>query len=127
MLGVCAGIAALDGVLGAQRVARLRVRTPPVTASDQRRGRSFPVVLENHSGSDLRVRVAIVMPEGIVSERVVEELQAPPGDTRIDWPSTGLRRGDYELLEVHVETAIAARFVEGARVPRRGERSSRVS
>jgi uncharacterized protein (DUF58 family) len=105
VLGVCAFVAALDGVLGAERVARLGIRTPAVTRQTKDVAGVFPVVLENRSGRDLRVRVALVMPEEIVSERIVEDIQAPPGDALIDWPYTGVRRGDYDLREAHVETA----------------------
>jgi len=104
VLGVCAAIAVMDGVLGERRVARLRVRTPAVTRLTKDVAGVFPVVLENRSDRDLRVRVAIVMPEGVVSERKVEEIPAPPGDARIDWPTMGVRRGDHTLREAHLET-----------------------
>jgi uncharacterized protein (DUF58 family) len=105
VLGVCAAIAVVDGALGTHRVSELRLRTPAITRLTKDVAGAFPVVVENRSGLDLRVRVAMVMPEGVVSERVVEEIPAPPGDARIDWPATGVRRGDHELREAHVETA----------------------
>ena len=105
VLGACAAVVAVDGVRGRHRLARLRVRTPAVTRLTKDVAGVFPVVLENRSGRNVRARVAIVMPDGVVSERVVEEILAPPGDTRIEWPSTGVRRGDHELREAYVETA----------------------
>jgi uncharacterized protein (DUF58 family) len=104
VLGVSAAVALVDAVLGTERVAQFRIRTPAVTRLTKDVAGVFPVVLENRSGRELGVRVAIEMPEGIVSKRVVEEIQASPGDTRIDWSSTGLRRGDYQLGAAHVQT-----------------------
>ncbi|HUI80936.1 MAG TPA: DUF58 domain-containing protein [Bryobacteraceae bacterium] len=104
VLGLCAAIAAVDAVLGIERVSKTTVRAPAITRLTKDIATALPVVLENSSGRDLRVRVAIVMPDGVASERVAEELAAPPGEARIDWPTTGLRRGDHELCEAHIET-----------------------
>jgi uncharacterized protein (DUF58 family) len=105
LLGVCAAVAVVDGVLGLHRVARLGLRTPTITRLTKDVAGVFPVILENRSGLDLRMRVALVMPDGVVSEQLVEEIAAPPGDSRIVWPLMGVKRGDHELREAHVETA----------------------
>lgn len=105
VLGICAVVAALDGVRGAQRAARIQVRTPAVVRLTKDAGGSCLVIVENRSGAERRVRVALAMPDGITAEKRVDDVVAPAGEARIDWHCTGLRRGDHALREVHLETA----------------------
>jgi uncharacterized protein (DUF58 family) len=104
VLGLFAAVAAVDAVRGIERVLQTDIRIPGITRLTKDITGTVPVVLENRYRQHLTVRVSIVMPEGAASARIVEEVPAPPGEAEIDWPTTGLRRGDHPLREAHLET-----------------------
>ena len=105
LLGLCALVAALDAVLGLRRIARIHLRAPQLIRATKDIAITVPITIVNTSPDSLPVRVAAGMPEGVSSSRAVESVAAPRGESRIDWPCTGVARGDHDLRDLDVETA----------------------
>ena len=104
ILAVCATTAALDALRGRHRIRTLQLRTPVFLRFTKNVPASLPVTIENQSKATLRVRLGVVMPHGIESEKIVEDAATPPGLSLLNWPCTGRARGDQVLRELHVET-----------------------
>jgi uncharacterized protein (DUF58 family) len=104
-VGICVSVAALDGILGAKRVSMLSVRAPATIRLSKDLDGSLALLVGNSSGGALHAQIAIVMPDGTASTKSVEDIVAPPGDSPIGWPVTGVQRGDHQLREIHIETA----------------------
>ena len=105
ILAACAVLAAVDAVLGVRTVSRLGGGAPEVLRLTKGIEATLPLILENRSNRSLSVRLAPSLPDGIVSRRTVEQITMPRGEQRIDWPCTGVARGDHELRDVHLETS----------------------
>jgi uncharacterized protein (DUF58 family) len=105
VLAACAIMAAVDAILGGQRIHSLQLRTPEFLRFTKNVPATLPVTIENRSANGLRIRLGIVMPQGIESEKIVEETATPPGLSLLNWPCTGRARGDLVLRELHVETS----------------------
>lgn len=103
LLGLSAIVAALDAGVGFRHVSRVQLRTPPLLRVTKDIEASAPITLENRSRAPLPVRVAAVMPDGLTSTRTLEQITAAPGESRIDWPCTGVSRGDHQLRDFHLE------------------------
>ncbi len=104
-LAACAIVAAIDAILGDQRIRALSAIAPAITRLSKDVPESFRLLVRNGSSRPLQARLAIVPPHGIASEKKVEEIVAPPGYARIDWPIVGTERGDHQLRDAHLETA----------------------
>ncbi|MBZ5622629.1 MAG: DUF58 domain-containing protein, partial [Acidobacteriia bacterium] len=104
ILAGCAVAAALDAIRGAGRIRALQIRTPEFLRFTKNVPASLPITMENRSAGDLRLRLGVVMPGGVSSEKTVEETLAPPGLSLLPWPCTGRARGDQVLRELHLET-----------------------
>ena len=102
-LAALAAAAVVDGARAWRRAADVLARTPAVVRLTKDVPASLPVAVENRSGTALRLRAAVPMPAGVVSEKQVESFAAPPGECLLDWPCTGIERGDHPLREVHLE------------------------
>ena len=103
VVAACAVLAAADAVLGTRRVAQLRLAAAAVHRLTKDAVFQLPLTLENRSGAVLRLRLAPAMPEGVLSTQEVQTVEAVPGAVRLEWPCTGIRRGDHELRQVHLE------------------------
>jgi uncharacterized protein (DUF58 family) len=65
---------------------------------------TVPVSLSNAGRSDVAARVGVVMPSGIDSDTDVRLALIPAGRTTVlDWPCTGVARGDHRIEVVHLE------------------------
>jgi len=96
--------AAVDAFLGAERIRQIDLRMPEFLRFTKNVAATFPVTIENHSRNGLRLRLGAAMPEGIESEKLVEETVAPPGSSVLNWPCTARTRGDQVQRELHLET-----------------------
>jgi len=99
----CVGVAAIDAWLGSKRPNALAVEAPPSVRLTQRRVTSIPLVFENHSSQPFVARIALATPDGIVSNQESLPAKVPPGRSSLDWPVTGVVRGERRLEELHVE------------------------
>jgi uncharacterized protein (DUF58 family) len=99
-----AAAAAVDAGLGSALAAKIRARTPEIVRLTKDVAANFAVTISNQSGSSLPLRLAIVLPDGVTGDKLVEEIFAPAGDAQLAWPCTGRTRGDHPLLEVQVES-----------------------
>jgi len=94
----------IDAALADRRAAALQLRIPESLRLTKNVAANMPVTIENASGGPLTVRIGAVMPEGMASPKLIEETDAPGGISRIEWPCTGVVRGDHTLRELHLET-----------------------
>ena len=97
-------LAAADAILGASRAARLDARTQPLSRLAKDLAATLPLTIENLSAREVRVGLALPMPSGLASEKLIEEIAAPPGPSHLEWPCTPGARGDFRLEELHLET-----------------------
>jgi uncharacterized protein (DUF58 family) len=104
VLGLSAVFVAVDAVLADRSAARIALRTPESLRLTKNVAASLPVRIENRSQDAIAVRIGAVMPEGIESPKLVEDVSAPAGASLLEWPCTGVARGDHTLGELHVET-----------------------
>jgi uncharacterized protein (DUF58 family) len=102
--GICALIAVLDAVRGRERARDIELRTPPFLRLTKGVAGILPITIENRSGAPLAIRIGAVIPEGVESEREIEEVVAPEGASAIEWKCTGTARGDHSLPDLHLET-----------------------
>jgi uncharacterized protein (DUF58 family) len=105
LLAVCAAIAAADLIRGEQRLAHISASLPDTLRLTKSLPAALPVTIHNASGADLRLRLAVPMPEGLESPDLVREISAPAALSRIDWPCTGIARGDRAIPWIHIEVA----------------------
>lgn len=103
VLAGCAAVAAADAVLAGRRARRIQVGTAPFQRLTKDSVFRLPLTVENHSPQTLRLRLSPAMPEGVLSAQEVQTVEAVPGTVRLDWPCTGVRRGDHELRQLHLE------------------------
>ncbi len=104
VLAVAVLAAAVDALLGGERIRHLQLRTPEFLRFTKNVPASLPVTIENRSKVALPIRLGAVMPPGVESEKLLEETAAPPGLALLNWPCTGRWRGDQVLRELHIET-----------------------
>jgi uncharacterized protein (DUF58 family) len=104
-LATVAAVAMIDAALADRRAAAIQLRTPESLRLTKNTASNLPVTIENASGGPLHVRLGAVMPEGLESPKLAQETTAPAGTSRVDWPCTGVLRGDHTLRELHVETS----------------------
>jgi len=103
VLGVAAAIAMIDAAVALRKLDRLRVSLPEFVRLTKGVAASLPVTIENASTRDRLVRLGIVLPAGVESEKLTEDAVAPAGASRIDWPCVGKARGDHVLREAYLE------------------------
>jgi uncharacterized protein (DUF58 family) len=104
VLAACAGLAMADAALGVRRAETIVIHAPESMRFTMDVPATLPVTIENHFGRELRLRAAIPLPEGVVSEKLVEEIWAPPGASHLDWPTIPRARGDHPVEQVQIET-----------------------
>jgi uncharacterized protein (DUF58 family) len=100
----CIGVAALDGWVGSRRPNALQVQAPPSIRLTQRRMAPVPLVFQNNSLQPFVARIALVLPDSIISDQTVLPAQAPPGRSSLEWLVTGTSRGERRLDQLHVES-----------------------
>jgi len=104
VLALAAIVVGIDALRGSARIRRLRLRTPEYLRLTKNVPAALPVTIENRFDRELHLRVAVVMPPGIHSDKTIEETATPPGLSQLSWSCTGRARGDQVLREFHIET-----------------------
>jgi uncharacterized protein (DUF58 family) len=107
----CAGIvvaailvAAVDAVRARERAGAIQARAPEVVRVTKDTPAALAITWESRLAQAVSLRAGIVMPEGVSSEKITEQVNLPPGKSALAWPCTGVRRGDHDLTELHLET-----------------------
>jgi uncharacterized protein (DUF58 family) len=104
VLALCALAVIIDGFLARTRIDALTARAPAILRLTKDVPAHLPITIENRSRESAAMRLFAVMPAGVQSTTLVEEIAAPAGDSRFDWPCTGVVRGDHPLHALHLET-----------------------
>jgi uncharacterized protein (DUF58 family) len=104
VLLLCAVLAAADAMLVVKRAKRIDAHTFGIFQLTKDLAATLPITIDNRSERELRLRLALPMPWGLSSGKLVEEILAPPGVSRLDWPCMPGERGDHRLEELHLET-----------------------
>jgi uncharacterized protein (DUF58 family) len=105
LLAACATLAAADAVLASRRAAQLRVGTAAWQRLTKDTVFRLPLTVENRSSTPISLRLSLAMPEGVRCVQEVQTINSVPGAAQIEWPCTGVRRGDHELRQAHLETS----------------------
>jgi uncharacterized protein (DUF58 family) len=102
---LCALIAyaVADAVRGSRRARAIALRLPAFLRLTKDVPADLPVTIDNLTGKPSSFRLGAVMPEGVESPELTRAVDAPPGASRVEWPCTGLMRGDHPLSAVHIE------------------------
>ena len=103
LMGLCVLIAAVDAWAGWRRAKQIGAGTPACLRLTKDVPSALPVTLQNGSGAERKVRVGLVMPEGMESEKPVLDPKLPPGSALLQWNCTGRARGDHALRRVYIE------------------------
>src|ERR1017187_10503953 len=104
-LVLLAAAAAADAVRSLERLDALGLRTPAFLRLTKDVPSQLPVFIDNRSPHPIALRLSAVMPDGVASESLIEDVLAPGGASRFDWQATGIARGDHSLGALHLEVA----------------------
>lgn len=111
----CAGIlaffclVAIDAIAGSSRLRGVRIELPALTRLQKDRPGSFEVQIHNEHGHQRMLRLALPFPaefQRTDEERYVE-LPAGMTHSRIEWTCLPVKRGEYWLRNVYLETRSA--------------------
>ena len=105
ILAAFAAILIADAFAGRQRIRHIHLRTPDFVRFTKNVPATLPVTIANSSSRALPLRIAPALPAGVESPQPVLHAAAPPGASVLDWPCTGVTRGDQALREIHLETS----------------------
>jgi len=100
-----AAAVAADAVRSLDRRDALRLRTPAFLRLTKDVPTHLPVFIDNRAPHPIALRLSVVMPSGVASESLIEDILAPAGASRFDWQATGTARGDHPLGALHLEVA----------------------
>src|ERR1039458_4490622 len=100
-----AAAVAIDAVRSLDRLDALHLRTPVFLRLTKDVPTHLPVFIDNRSPAPIAFRLGAVMPSGVASESLIEDVLAPGGASRFDWQATGIARGDHSLGALHLEVA----------------------
>src|ERR1039458_4018257 len=107
-----AAAVAIDAVRSLDRLDALHLRTPVFLRLTKDVPTHLPVFIDNRSPPPIALllraampRLGAVMPSGVASESLIEDVLAPGGASRFDWQATGIARGDHSLGALHLEVA----------------------
>src|ERR1035438_4786188 len=96
-LVLLAAAAAADAVRSLERLDALHLRTPAFLRLTKDVPSQLPVFIDNRSPHAIALRLSAVMPEGVASESLIEDILAPAGTSRFDWQAPGTARGGAPL------------------------------
>jgi uncharacterized protein (DUF58 family) len=121
----CAGIlaawavaSAVDAAMGRRRAAVLGAHALPLLRLTKDLPAHLTIVLENRSARSVSSRAGLILPEGVASGQLTESVTLQPGNSAIEWPCTGITRGEHALRELHLETpSPLGLWLTRARVP----------
>jgi uncharacterized protein (DUF58 family) len=104
ILALCGAVALIDAARGARTIDAFEIRTPEFIRLTKGLSANLPVTIENRAGRELPIRLGAAMPEGIESPWLSRTIPSPPGPSVVEWPCTGVARGDHSLGNLHLET-----------------------
>jgi uncharacterized protein (DUF58 family) len=102
-LALAAVFIAIDAVLADRALSAIGLRTPESLRLTKDVASILPITIENRAATAVALRLGAVMPEGMESPKLVEEIAVLAGASQYEWPCTGVVRGDHVLRELHVE------------------------
>jgi len=91
-----------DGLMRARALDGVRVELPALVRMFKDRSAQIPVRV--HRGSARRVRIGVVVPEGIHAETEVTDVELPSETSEFAWTWTAHRRGLYRVDALYLET-----------------------
>jgi uncharacterized protein (DUF58 family) len=92
-----------DAVRGRSRARAVALRLPTSLRLTKDVVANLPVTIDNFTGGPLSFCLGAVMPQGVESPEMTRDVDAPAGASRVDWPCTGVIRGDHRLDALHLE------------------------
>ncbi len=104
-LGAAAAIAIGDAVFALRKLDRITARVPEFIRLTKGVPATLPVTIDNGLARPMPLRLGLILPAGVESEKIAETAIAPPGTSRIEWPCSAVARGDHLLREAHLEIA----------------------
>ena len=113
-------LALADAAVSFGRLDGIGVSLPEVVRLSKDRKGSIDVTLKNEFKRPLRLRLGLALPRELASPHEDATVLLPAGaeQSRLDWPVTPLRRGNYRLRRAYLETASRLGFwVVRANVP----------
>jgi uncharacterized protein (DUF58 family) len=97
-------LAALDAWTALRSARALDASLPRQLRLVQQEPGTLALTLANRGTRDIAARIGLVMPAGVDSVDSVRETTIPAGKAIVlDWPCTGLARGDHRLDAVHLQ------------------------
>ncbi len=103
LFALCLLLAAADAWAGWHRVRQVGAAVPPYLRLTKDVAGLLPVTLENRSGAERPVRVALALPPGVESQTPVLRPKLPAGSSILQWSCTGRARGDHPLRDIYLE------------------------
>ena len=100
-------LALADAAVSFGRLDGISVSLPEVVRLSKDREGSIDVTLKNEFKRPLRLRLGLALPWELASPHEDATVLLPAGaeQSRLDWPVTPLRRGNYRLRRAYLETA----------------------
>jgi uncharacterized protein (DUF58 family) len=99
VLAACLLLAIFDGIRGTRIPGNIHLRVPPYL----RLTKNIPAALAITLETPVPLQLALVMPAGMESPKLVEQFPAA-ARIGVDWPVTGTVRGDHQLAALHIGT-----------------------
>jgi uncharacterized protein (DUF58 family) len=100
-------VALIDALSARKRLNAVELCVPQSVRLTKDVPGMLPLSIDNRAGKPLALRIAIVLPPALTSDEIVREVFAPPGGSSVDWPCTGIARGDNQLRELFLESGSA--------------------
>jgi uncharacterized protein (DUF58 family) len=99
-------LVALDAIAGSGRLRGLRIELPALTRLQKDQPGSFDVLIHNEHGLARVLRIAIPFPPELqrTDEERYVEVPAHATHARMEWSCLPVRRGEYWLRHVYLET-----------------------
>lgn len=104
VLAIGVVVASIDAVLGWRDSRALGVEAPAFIRLTERRVGAVPLVLQNASPKLLTTRVALVLPDGILSDETFTPVEIPSGRSPMEFRLTGVSRGTRRIEESRFES-----------------------
>lgn len=112
VIGVFLAVVAFDAITGSARLRGLRLELPALTRLQKDREGRFDVEIHNEHGGHRILRVALPFPPEMqrTDEERYVEIPAQTTRSRIEWTCLPVKRGEYWLRHVYLETPSALGF-----------------
>jgi uncharacterized protein (DUF58 family) len=111
-VGLFLVLAALDAVLGLGGVEGIEVLLPDIVRLSKDRAGAIEIQIKNERQKSRVLRLGLALPPEFSAPQEETQLQLPGQSiwSRLDWPCTPLRRGNYRIDKCHLETVSPAGF-----------------